>query len=373
LIGIAGSYFFTMENKSHALAAGFFVLIVSALVIALAAWLIRDVKDTTTYELATQQAVNGLQEQAAVRYKGVTVGKVSRIRLDPTNPGLVVITLAVLTTAPVTRATYATLDFQGVTGLSFIQLDDDGKAAGPLASPLEPGPDGAAPRIPLRTGLLGELSEQARTLVTQLNITAEHFNKLLSDNQDLAISPMLTSVNDAAKSISTIANVLEANVKPLATQTTTSLKTLNGTLQRANTVIVKLDGLTGQVQKGVARVVGPRGTIDKVTESATIVTNVTLPRVNRLAEDVMSVTLPRVNRLAEDVTSVTLPRVNRLTEDVTRAVQRIDQTTTSLSENPQALIYGNAPIPPGPGEPGYVTPQVAPLTQPAVTSSEKSM
>ncbi|MDR0458277.1 MAG: MCE family protein, partial [Burkholderiaceae bacterium] len=61
-----------MENKSHALAAGVFVLAVLALLIALAAWLTRDVAATVTYDLVTLQAVTGLQEQAPVRYKGVT-------------------------------------------------------------------------------------------------------------------------------------------------------------------------------------------------------------------------------------------------------------------------------------------------------------
>ena len=66
-----------MENKSHALAAGLFVLIVSALVVTLAMWLTRDSGSYHAYELSSRQGVSGLQPQAAVRYKGVAVGKVS--------------------------------------------------------------------------------------------------------------------------------------------------------------------------------------------------------------------------------------------------------------------------------------------------------
>ena len=66
-----------MENKAHAMAAGLFVLAVSALLVALAAWLTRDVGLRRDYELSTTEAVTGLQSQAAVRYRGVSVGKVT--------------------------------------------------------------------------------------------------------------------------------------------------------------------------------------------------------------------------------------------------------------------------------------------------------
>jgi phospholipid/cholesterol/gamma-HCH transport system substrate-binding protein len=315
-----------MENKSHALAAGVFVLAVLALLIALAAWLTRDVSDTVTYDLVTRQAVTGLQEEALVRYKGVTVGKVARITLDADNPGQVMLRLAVIPAAPVTRATYATLGFQGITGLSFIQLDDDGQATGPLAQPLSAGPDGGPPRIPFRAGLLGQLSDQAQTLVTQLNATADRVNKLLVDNNGITLAATLTDISQAARSISRMAAAIQASAGPLAAQTTATLKTLDGAAARADHVLGKLDGAVGDLQHGVQRVTGPGGVLD------------------------------RVKRSADTVTGATLPHVQRLTDDASRAAQRLDRAAATLSENPQALLYGNGPIPPGPGEPGYTAP-----------------
>jgi phospholipid/cholesterol/gamma-HCH transport system substrate-binding protein len=320
-----------MENKSHALAAGVFVLAVLALLVALAAWLTRDVADTVTYESVTQQAVNGLQEEAPVRYKGVTVGKVSRITLDPDNPGQVVMRLAVIPAAPVTLATYATLGFQGVTGLSFIQLDDDGKAAGPLARPLQSRPDGRPPRIPFRAGLLGELSDQAQTLVTQLNATVDRLNRLLADNAGVTLAATLTDIGQAAKSLSSMTSTIQANTGPLASQATATLKNLSDTAAHAGAVLVKLDGAAGDIQKGMQRATGPGGVLDRVSQSA------------------------------DAVATTTLPRVQRLTDDASRAVRRIDRAADTFTENPQALLYGNGPTPPGPGEPGYVQPpQAAP-------------
>lgn len=59
-----------MENKSHALAAGLFVVLLTALVIFLSLWMGRDNTNYIRYELSTRETVSGLQPQAAVRYKG---------------------------------------------------------------------------------------------------------------------------------------------------------------------------------------------------------------------------------------------------------------------------------------------------------------
>ena len=84
-----------MENKSHALAAGIFVIVVAALLAGLGLWLTRDKTDYRYFELSSKESVTGLQPQAAVRYKGVSVGKVTSIGFDPETSGNVRIRIAV--------------------------------------------------------------------------------------------------------------------------------------------------------------------------------------------------------------------------------------------------------------------------------------
>ena len=115
-----------MENKSHAIAAGAFVLVVLALLVALAVWLTRETGMQQVYEISSAEAVTGLQPQASVRFKGVNVGKVTSIGFDPTAMGHVLIRIAIDEQAPITQSTFASLGFQGVTGLAFVQLDDNG-------------------------------------------------------------------------------------------------------------------------------------------------------------------------------------------------------------------------------------------------------
>src|SRR6185369_6661990 len=100
-----------MENKAHAMAAGIFVVVVSVLLVGLAAWLTRDTGQRDAYEISTRETLTGLQAQAPVRYRGVDVGKVASIGFDPKVPGYVLLRLEIDRDAPVTRDTFATLSY----------------------------------------------------------------------------------------------------------------------------------------------------------------------------------------------------------------------------------------------------------------------
>ena len=141
-----------MENKSHAFAAGAFVLALLALMTALAVWLTRDTTEQRVFEISSPEGVTGLQPQAAVRYMGVLVGRVTEIAPDPVQRGNVLLRIVVNETAPITQSTFAALGFQGVTGLAFIQLDDKEEGSAALVAQ---GDD--VPRIPMRPSMVSRL------------------------------------------------------------------------------------------------------------------------------------------------------------------------------------------------------------------------
>ena len=79
--------------------------LITALLVALAAWLTRDTGERDIYEISTRETVTGLQPQAPVRYRGVDVGKVASIGFDPKTPGNVLMRLEVDREAPRHAAT----------------------------------------------------------------------------------------------------------------------------------------------------------------------------------------------------------------------------------------------------------------------------
>ena len=224
-----------MENKSHAFAAGIFVLVVTALVIGLAVWLTRDSGSYQTYELSSREGVSGLQPQAAVRYKGVAVGKVTRIGFDPQVNGNVLIRIAVNEQAPISPTTFAVLGYQGVTGLAFVQLDDDGKTGPPL-----PPDDDAPPRIPLKPSLFGKLAQRSEVIIEQVEKITTQMNKLLADDNQQRVAAALDNVGQASASVGQLAQRLDttvaqrldpalASIPPFTAEATKTMRSLQAT------------------------------------------------------------------------------------------------------------------------------------------------
>jgi phospholipid/cholesterol/gamma-HCH transport system substrate-binding protein len=321
-----------MENKSHALAAGIFVLVVAALLIGLAVWLTRDNASYELYELTTKDGVGGLQPQAAVRYKGVAVGKVARIGFDPQVPGNVLIRIAVNEQAPVSRTTFAVLGYQGVTGLAHILLDDTEQPS----PELPPGPSGL-PRLLLKPSPFGRLAEQAPAILSQVEEATRRINRLLGDGNQQQLSQALANMNQAAAGFNTLTQRLDATLTQRLDPALAALPPLAGdarqTLQSLRQAGDSVTTLATDISQTTRRLSAEGGAIDQITQGT-----------------------QTLARAADQFSTATLPRLNRAADDTGRAARQIGRTANSVQENPQLFIYGSGRIPPGPGEPGFTAP-----------------
>ncbi|MFY3386289.1 MlaD family protein [Paracidovorax sp. MALMAid1276] len=318
-----------MENKSHALAAGIFVLVVAAMLAGLAIWLTRDDANYQSYELSTKDGVTGLQPQAAVRYKGVAVGKVTRIGFDPQVNGNVLIRIAVNDHAPISPTTFAVLGYQGVTGLAHVLLDD---AEQPYPE-LPPGPSGL-PRLPLKPSPFGKLAEQAPAILSQVEEATRRINQLLGDNNQQLLTQALSNIGQAAGSVSALTQRLDTTLT-----------------QRVDPALAALTPLAGDARQTLQAL---RKAGDSVTTLATDFSQTT----RRLtaeggAIDQITVGTQALARAADQFGASTLPRLNRAADDTSRAARQVSRTAGGVSDNPQLFIYGSGRIPPGPGEPGF--------------------
>lgn len=314
-----------MENKAHALAAGVFVLLIGAMLVAMAMWLARDSAVRHTYEVSTREAVSGLQPQAAVRYRGIDVGKVMHIGFDSQTAGNVLVRIAVDDRAPITKSTFATLGYQGVTGLAFVQLDDDGESseriAGDVVNP---------PRIPMRPSLISKLSDQGAAILTQAHETMvqaqetmERVSELLNPANQRTLVTTVTSLGAAADSFSRAAGSVD--------QVSTDVrKTLRG-----------LDTTSGEITKTAVEV---RTTVADFQKS--------MQRVGDKVSDTADALVSAANHL----NATTLPRLHRTSDETSATMRQATNVFSAFNDNPQSLIFGGGPIPPGPGEPGFVTP-----------------
>jgi phospholipid/cholesterol/gamma-HCH transport system substrate-binding protein len=147
-----------MENRAHALAAGLFVMILSMAVIATASWFTGDTGTRDKYLVVSESPVTGLNAQATVRYRGVTVGKVENISLDPNNHRVILIRIAVDKNVPLNTKAYAQLGYQGLTGLAFVQLNEESDGGERLIT------DPDNPKIPARPSALDSITQGQRLL-----------------------------------------------------------------------------------------------------------------------------------------------------------------------------------------------------------------
>ena len=317
-----------MENKSHALAAGLFVVLLTAMVIGLSLWMGRDNTNYTKYELSTKDTINGLQPQAAVRYKGVAVGRVTKIDFDPAKDGKVLITIAVNGEAPISQTTYAMLGFQGVTGLAHIQLDDDATPG----TPIPPGPDGL-PRLPMRPSPFGQIAEQGPIIMQQVEDATRKVNDLLSADNQRALITSLNNLGQAAQSIDALSKRLQVTVD---TKLDPALASIPQVAQDARKALAGIQQTSNDVGKSVKSLAAKGGAVDQ-----------------------MGTAVEKVSDAADNFNRGTLPNLRRTMGDVGGAARRLGDTADSIQNNPQALIYGSSNALPGPGEQGFVAPAAA--------------
>jgi phospholipid/cholesterol/gamma-HCH transport system substrate-binding protein len=307
-----------MENKAHAMAAGVFVLVVSALLAALALWLMHDNTKRDIYEMSTSEVITGLQPQAAVTFRGVPIGKVESISFDSKAKGNVLVRVSIDQAAPITQSVFATVASQGVTGLSFIQLDDSGESKERVAAN-----NANPPRIPIQSGGLDKILKQSETIFKQVELASTQLNKLLSDGNQKAITGALTSsltqLGEAAGGITRLTKDLQPTVVSLPALS----RDVRSTVQSAKATSDEFGATAKKLnEKG--------GALDKLSEGGAA-----------LAAGV------------ETFSAATLPKLDDVAEEAARTLKQLRRTVNAVDDNPQSLIFGNGPPLPGPGEPGF--------------------
>lgn len=301
-----------MENKSHAFAAGLFTILLMLAGAFALFWLGGEHETLRECVLVTKDNVSGLNPQAQVRYRGIRVGKVRDIGIDPKNHDNILITIAISRDVPLTRSTVAKLSYQGITGLAHVLLYDEGNDKAPL-------PDNDEPvRIAMVPSLMEELGDAGGDLLRQAQSLMEKANDLLADENRKSVKATMKNMEQAS-----------ASLKP-------TLDSLNGTLTRLNAVLSD-ESVAGLAKAG--KEAGP------------------LLADTRLLVKHLSATAEKLDMAVGDASSdgaaALMPRLNELAGDFSQTSRQLNRLLRLLEESPQGLVLGMPPQPPGPGEPGF--------------------
>lgn len=300
--------------------AGAFTIALLIFAILVGMWLSRDRTEYMPYQIATKLSVPGLNPQAAVRYRGLDVGRVQEISFDPEVVGQILIHIHVRPDTPITRSTYAVLGYQGVTGIAYVQLNDDGSNPTLVKSSEE-----QIARIEMRPGLFDQLQNRGLAILEQTEEIARRVNNLLAPENEQAILQAFESVSRAATEFETIPRLLRptlSRLPALADEAHQALASIDALSRQAKVVADNLNATALQLRS-------PEGPISKVGDAA-----------------------ERVGGAADRLEHETLPVAN----DVRSSLRALNRTLERLAERPQSILFGTPAPAPGPGEPGFETP-----------------
>ncbi len=186
-----------METEKHYFKVGlFFLAAIAVFVWYVAAFGGRSGQHVVKrYAVYFNHSVSGLQKGAPVKLQGITVGAVSDIRFVSTESDNIRVIADIDGAAPVRTDTVATVAFQGITGTTYLSLENTGSdvSAGPLMAK-----NGAAyPVISSRASDVQSLITGAPALMGQLSRTIGQAQKLLSDRNISNAAVLLPEAQEA--------------------------------------------------------------------------------------------------------------------------------------------------------------------------------
>jgi len=299
-----------MENRAHAIAVGLFTILLGLASVFAYWWLSGSRQELHEYVVISPLPVTGLSPESGVKFRGVDVGKVTQIAFDPASQTSILINIVVTADLQLSKEAYAELRMQGITGLAYIDLNDESKSA----EKLQPGAS-----IPLKPSVLDQLMDKGPQLITQMETLIANTSKLSeSANQ-------LVGNVDAQKLNRVIDNLEKASAK------------LEPTLKSASVMFNNVSQLTSEKNQQQLT-----STLQSL-EQAPAASEPLMAELNTTAKEIRQVAGQFQLNTTELITTLnteTLPQIHLLTESLNHEAKHFDSVIDLLEEHPQSLIFG---------------------------------
>ncbi len=260
-----------METRASYLIVGSFVLVLLVAAVAFVIWLAKvpSTHETKVYHIDFRDPVTGLERGARVLYRGIPVGSVTGIRIDPESVEEIQVIIEVDADTPIKEDTVASLGFQGLTFVAYVQLEGGTQGAPPLM----PKPDRKIATIPSRASPLQQVFNSAPELLDHVNRLIERADKALSEQNIAALSQSIENVRtltaalaDKSRTIETLiddSSVMMHDLRSTVASLDALTKNLNGeskdlsaelkpTIKQFRLAAQSIDGLATEVQAVVS-------------------------------------------------------------------------------------------------------------------------
>jgi len=320
-----------MEPKVNYILVGSFVAFLGAAVLVGILWLGKtDYRGTyDRYEAYMKESVAGLSVDSTVKYRGVDVGRVKAIALNPNNPEEVLLTMDIVRGTPIKNDTIAVLETQGLTGLATINLTGGSRDAPSLQAQ-----EGQAyPVIKTGPSLFFRLDEAVSRLLSEeglaqllvnLDSAAKGAVKVLDEENRTLLKQTIKDVSDVAQTIAAHKAQIE--------------QSLNGAARSADNLVKLTTSLNEQVPTLLAGLNKSVAALGTATDE--------LARTSKTIGTVVNEARPELQQF----TRRTLPEVGQLVTELRQLTGTLNRVARELEREPSSLVFGRKSPARGPGE-----------------------
>lgn len=314
-----------MEQRARYAVVGAFVLLLGSAGVALALWLgfAGEAKQYVTYAVFMTESVAGLNDGAAVKYRGVNVGRVRQVTLDREDPSRVRLLLDIEQGVPIKADTVAVLESLGVTGIAHVNLSGGSRDSPPLrAAAGKPYPvirSGPSLLVRLDTAVSALLAEM-REAAAQLKLVAENVSRLV-----------------ASDNVAVAEQILD-NVRALTQQLAGHAAGLADSVENVNRITAGAAAAGAEIPKLVEQV----GTMLAALQRTSSAIAAAAGDVRQLAGDARE----ELRAAAQS----TIPELAGALREIRQLAETLGRLGRELERDPSALVRGRGSQRRGPGE-----------------------
>jgi phospholipid/cholesterol/gamma-HCH transport system substrate-binding protein len=281
-----------METKANYVAVGAFVLACVIGLVVTILWLAgaQYSQEYAYYQASFKGPVTGLGKGTVTRYNGIDVGRITNLEFDPNDPQRVIVTLQVQPNLNIRQDSVASIDSQGLTGGSFVEI-----SGGTASAPLLVAQEGQRyPVIKTKQSTFAQLEQSAPEVVAKLNIATSRLNDLLNNDNRRAIAHVLANLDKTTQTIADRSAEIDA------------------TIANTNKAMANLSAASNNL----------RPTLEHV--------DLTIQKFGKVATDADSF-----------INGDALAQLSDLIGEMRRLVSNLDQLSDQLNRTPTKLLFGD--------------------------------
>lgn len=319
-----------MNNRVNYSLVGFLVLLSLSMMIAFGYWLLKPTEEAEmkTYAIYFDESVLGLNMDAPVKYRGINVGNVVSLKINPNNSEQVEVLVNVLKTTPIKASTVAQLTSQGITGLSYINLSYGEEASEPLVR--KKGEE--YPVIKTIPSLLIKLENTFGDMSVNLSETLYRTRQLLKDENQQEMSLLL---KNSAIFMSKMNQILDDETISNFQQ---SVKNLNSASQKLDMLIPRVGEFMDKSSRWE----------DDISNAFKSIMNSYMGIKDSM--DMFKHSLQSGDFNLKEMSSDILPAMNSTFLEMQNLIIKIEETLNKHDRSPGDIILMQEKIKKGPGE-----------------------